>query len=87
MPPTTPRTDDPLAVVLRDYGRHPLPADPVAQRAAKLLDDAGDQVGRDIVRQCLDRVSAEQLREILNTLRQPARAHEARHTIRWRANT
>lgn len=81
----TSRTD-PLAVVLRDYGRHPLPADPVAQRAAKLLDDAADRVGRDIVRQCLDKISAAELRDILNALLQPARAHEARHTIRWRAN-
>ena len=80
------RTDDHLAVVLLDYGRHPLPADPVVQRAAKLLDDAGDRVGRDIVRQCLDKISAADLRDILNTMRQPARAHEARHTIRWRAN-
>lgn len=81
----TSRTD-PLAVVLRDYGRHPLPADPVAQRAGKLLDDAGDRVGRDVVRQCLDKISADELREILNTLRVSTTAAEARHTIRWRAN-
>lgn len=66
----TSRTD-PLAVVLRDYGRNPLPADPVVQRAGKLLDDAADRVGADIVRQCLDRITADQLREILNTLRPP----------------
>ncbi len=77
---------DALAVVLRDYGRQPLPADPVAQRAAKLLDDAGDRVGRDVVRQCLDRISAAELRDILNQLRQPDKAGEARHTMRWRAN-
>jgi hypothetical protein len=85
LPPKASPTD-PLAVVLRDYGRRPLPADPVAHRASLLLDDAGDRLGRDIVLQCLDKISADQLRDILNTLRQPDRAHEARHTIRWRAN-
>ena len=77
---------DPLSVVLRDYGRQPLPADPVAQRAARLLDDAGDLVGSDIVRQCLDRITVAELRDILNTLRRADKAHEARNTIRYKAN-